>query len=292
MSSIHIPVLAGEVKVLLNLKDGDKAIDATMGAGGHTRDMLSSVGGSGRVLAIEQDSEMIKTLENVPQNLAIENANFRQIDELAERNGFATADAILFDLGISRWHFIESGRGFTFGNSNEPLIMNLDKNSDVSAASILNSMDERGLAEMFTKLGEIRPDIARKLAREIAETRKKRKFIKVGDLLAVVGKAAPKRGKSHEATKIFQALRIKVNEELENLNIAQKKAFKTLSPGGRLAIISFHSLEDRIVKNYFRELSKNGKAVILTKKPVIARREEILQNPSARSAKLRAIEKI
>ncbi|KKT41138.1 16S rRNA (cytosine(1402)-N(4))-methyltransferase [Candidatus Giovannonibacteria bacterium RIFCSPHIGHO2_02_43_13] len=290
--SIHVPVLAGEVKVLLNLKDGDKAIDATMGAGGHTRGILFSVGGSGRVLAIEQDVEMIKMFGDVPQNLTVENANFRQIDDLAERNGFATADAILFDLGISRWHFIESGRGFTFGNPNEPLIMNLDKNSDVSAASILNSMDERGLAGMFAELGEIRPDIARKLAREIAETRKKRKFVKVGDLLAVVSKAVLKRGKLHEATKIFQALRIKVNEELENLDIAQKKAFDILATGGHLAIISFHSLEDRIVKNYFRELSKNGKAVILTKKPVIARREEILQNPSARSAKLRVIEKI
>src|SRR3989344_5876728 len=227
---------------------------------------------------------MIKMFGDVPQNLTVENANFRQIDDLAERNGFATADAILFDLGISRWHFIESGRGFTFGNPNEPLIMNLDKNSDVSAASILNSMDERGLAGMFAELGEIRPDIARKLAREIAETRKKRKFVKVGDLLAVVSKAVLKRGKLHEATKIFQALRIKVNEELENFDI--------LATGGHLAIISFHSLEDRIVKNYFRELSKNGKAVILTKKPVIARREEILQNPSARSAKLRVIEKI
>ncbi|MDO8522815.1 MAG: 16S rRNA (cytosine(1402)-N(4))-methyltransferase, partial [bacterium] len=130
-------------------------------------------------------------------------------------------------------------------------------------------------------------------AKEITDARRKKKFIKVGDLLEVAEKVMPKRhGKLHEATKIFQALRIKVNGELENLNTAQKKAFEILAPGGRLAIISFHSLEDRIVKNYFRELAKNGKAVILTKKPTIAQREEILKNPSSRSAKLRVIEKI
>ena len=255
--------------------------------------MLSAVGNLGMVLAIEQDAEMIKIFGEAPQNLAIENANFRKIDELAAKNGFTGADAVLFDLGISRWHYIDSGRGFTFGNSEEPLLMNLDTASEVSAASILNSMDERGLAEMFAELGEIRSDVSRRLAKEITDARKKKKFVKVGDLLEVAEKIMLKRhGKLHEATKIFQALRIKVNDELENLNAAQKKAFEILAPGGRLAIISFHSLEDRIVKNYFRELAKSGKAVILTKKPVIAEREEILQNPASRSAKLRAIEKI
>ena len=290
--SIHMPVLAGEIKVLLNLKEGDIAIDATLGAGGHAREMLVAVGNSGRMLAIEQDEEMIKMFGKAPQNLTIENANFRNIDELAAKNGFTGAGAILFDLGISRWHYTESGRGFTFGNPDEPLIMNLDTASEVSAASILNSMDEKGLAEMFTELGEISPDVSRRLAREIVNARKRRKFIKVGDLLEVAGKVMLKRrGKIHEATKIFQALRIKVNEELENLNVAEKKAFEILAPGGRLAIISFHSLEDRIIKNYFRELAKDGKAVILTKKPVTAQREEMLKNPSARSAKLRVIEK-
>lgn len=291
--SIHIPVLAEEVKVLLNLKEGGRAIDATLGAGGHTKDMLSAVGKSGKVLAIEQDAEMIKIFGAPTPNLTIENTNFRKIDELAKKNGFTQADAILFDLGISRWHYTESGRGFTFGNPEEPLLMNLDIASEVSAASVLNSTDERGLAEMFAELGEIRSDISRRLAKEITDARRKKKFIKVGDLLEVAEKVMPKRhGKLHEATKIFQALRIKVNEELESLNTAKKKAFEILAPGGRLAIISFHSLEDRIVKNYFRELAKNGKAVILTKKPTIAQREEILKNPSSRSAKLRVIEKI
>ncbi|MDP2669166.1 MAG: 16S rRNA (cytosine(1402)-N(4))-methyltransferase RsmH [bacterium] len=289
--SIHIPVLTQEVKALLNLKEGNIAIDATLGAGGHTKDMLMAVGNSGRMLAIEQDEEMIKMFGKAPQNLTIENANFRNIDELAAKNGFTGADAVLFDLGISRWHFIESGRGFTFGNPEEPLLMNLDKRSGVSAASVLNGTDEKSLAEIFIKFGEIRPDISRRLAGAIADARRKKKFIKVGDLLEVAEKVMPKRGKTHPATQIFQALRIKVNEELENLDTAQRKAFYVLARGGRLAIISFHSLEDRIVKNYFRELAKSGKAVILTKKPVTAEREEILQNPASRSAKLRAIEK-
>lgn len=288
---IHIPVLAKEVKVLLNLKEGNTAIDATLGAGGHTRDLLAAVGKSGKVLSIEQDSEMIKMFGEIPQNLVIENANFRRISELAEKNGFTGANAILFDLGISRWHFIGSGRGFSFGDPDEPLIMNLDRSSQVSAASILNSMDERGLSEIFTEFGEIRPDISRKLAKEIVESRKRKKIIKVGDLLEVAAKIM-RRGKLHEATKVFQALRIKVNDELENLDAAQKKAFEILAPGGRIAIISFHSLEDRTVKNYFRKLSGEGKAVILTKKPLCPGREEISNNPSARSAKLRVLEKI
>jgi len=291
--SIHIPVLAGEVKVLLNLKEGNIAIDGTLGAGGHARDMLSSVGSTGKVLAIEQDTEMIKMFTNVPENLNIEHGNFRNISEIAEKNGFTGANAVLLDLGISRWHFIESGRGFSFGNREEPLVMNLDRTSEVSAALLLNSLNEKALADIFTKFGEIRPDIARKLAKEIVESRRRRKFIKVGDLLESVEKIVPKKyTKLHEATKIFQALRIKVNEELDNLDIALRKAFELLTPGGRLAIISFHSLEDRIVKNYFRELFKNKKAVILTKKPVTAAREEVQQNSSARSAKLRVIEKI
>src|SRR3989338_1559836 len=250
--SIHIPVLAGEVKVLLNLKEGNIAIDGTLGAGGHARDMLSSVGSTGKVLAIEQDTEMIKMFTNVPENLNIEHGNFRNISEIAEKNGFTGANAVLLDLGISRWHFIESGRGFSFGNREEPLVMNLDRTSEVSAALLLNSLNEKALADIFTKFGEISPDIARKLAKEIVESRRRRKFIKVGDLLESVEKIVPKKyTKLHEATKIFQALRIKVNEELDNLDIALRKAFELLTPGGRLAIISFHSLEDRIVKNYF-----------------------------------------
>lgn len=290
---IHVPVLAGEVKVLLNLKEGNKAIDATMGAGGHTREILSSVGTKGKVLAIEQDAEMITLFGDAPENLTIENANFIMIGNLAEKNGFTDANAVLFDLGISRWHFMESGRGFSFGNREEPLVMNLDRDSEVSAASILNSMDEKHLSEIFTEFGEIRPDLARKLARVIVESRRGSKFIKVGDLLDAVAKIFPeRRGKLHEATKVFQALRIKVNEELENLNTAQRKAFDLLGAGGRLAIISFHSLEDRIVKNYFKELVKEEKAVVLTKKPVTASREEILRNPPSRSAKLRVLEKV
>ncbi len=290
MNSEHISVLMGEVKALLNLKEGDKAIDATFGFGGHTRMMLEEVGSEGKILGIEQDKEIIAMAKNVPENLKLVNGNFRDIGELTEREGFAGANAILMDLGVSRWHFLVSGRGFSFQDRNEPLIMNLDRTSEITAARILNSAGSEELRDIFVNYGEIRYPVAGRLAKKITEARRTKKIISVGDLLDICERIMPRQGKTNPATKVFQALRIATNNELENLKIGLEASIGILAKGGRLAVISFHSLEDRIVKKYF--ISIKDKAKILTKKPVEAARGEVLKNPSSRSAKLRAIEKI
>jgi 16S rRNA (cytosine1402-N4)-methyltransferase len=288
----HVPVLAKEIKVLLNLKEGDNAIDGTFGFGGHTKLMLEAVGRRGSVLAIEQDKEIIAMSELKVGNLKIVNGNFKDIKRIADNEGFRKVKAILLDLGISRWHFLGSGRGFSFQDLNEPLIMNLDASSQRTAAQILNGESADELARIFLEYGDIKYFKARKLAESIAEYRKKRKIISVGDLLEITDKIIPRRGKLNPATKVFQALRIAVNNELENLKSAINDCTEILEKNGRLLIISFHSLEDRIVKNLYKEKFNNNEILLITKKPVIASREEVLNNPPSRSAKLRVMEKI
>lgn len=288
----HVPVLAEEIRVLLNLKEGDKAIDGTFGFGGHTKLMLEAVGENGKILAIEQDKEIIAMSALKNKNLALVNGNFKDIAELAESNGFQGVKAILLDLGISRWHFLGSGRGFSFQDPKEPLIMNLDASSDMTAAKLLNGESAEELARIFISYGEVKYLLAHRVAKNIVDSRKRRKIISVGDFLEIIGKVAPKRGKMNPATQFFQALRIAVNNELENLETALRASMDVLGSEGRLLIISFHSLEDRTVKVFYKEQFKNNLAKILTKKPVIATREEVLKNPPSRSAKLRVLEKI
>lgn len=292
MVDMHIPVLAKEISALLNLKEGDKAIDATFGFGGHTKLMLEAVGESGSVLALEQDKEIIGMSAMKNKNLKLVSGNFRDIGTVAKEHGFLGTNAILMDLGISRWHFLGSGRGFSFQDPKEPLIMNLDAKNETTAAKLLNGESAEELAKIFISFGEVKYPLAHRVAGSIVDSRKKRKIISVGDLLEIINRVVPKRGKTNPATQFFQALRIAVNNELENLKQALEAGIGILAPGGRLLVISFHSLEDRIVKNMFKEKYKNGEINILTKKPITASRDEVLENPPSRSAKLRIIEKI
>ncbi|MDP3935187.1 MAG: 16S rRNA (cytosine(1402)-N(4))-methyltransferase RsmH [Candidatus Giovannonibacteria bacterium] len=286
MQRIHTPVLVKELEVLLNLKSGDNAVDATLDGGGHARMMLELIKPDGRVVGIDQDKNMIEKMSGV-KNLIATWGNFKDIDEIIKKRGFKKIRAILFDLGMSRWHLEGSGRGFSFQRPEEPLFMNLNKESANTAAEILNGYPESGLAEIFRDFGE--EPRARFFAKKILEFRKTKRIISVKDLLNALGAKAP-GGKEKSLARIFQALRIAVNSELEALTEALPKAFGALDRGGRLAIISYHSLEDRIVKSFFS--AKTGEAVILTKKPQTASYEEIIKNPSSRSAKLRVLEKI
>ena len=284
MAEIHKPVLLKEVMGLLNLKEGSVAIDATLDGGGHTMAILKKVGKSGKVLGIDQDSEILKQLKISSQAFTSALGNFREIDQIAQSNGFEKADAILFDLGVSTWHFTSSMRGFSFGKPKEPLIMRLGGGSK-TAAEILNSYTEQELADIFAKYGEIKHPYG--LAKKVINARKEKRIVAVDDLLTALGIKDKK-----ELARIFQALRIAVNDEMAALREALTKSFEILKNEGRLAVISYHSLEDRITKEFFKSKTQEGFAKVITRKPVYPTEEEVLYNPSARSARLRVIKKI
>lgn len=277
---MHRPVLLHEVVEGLNHLRDDSAnkvfVDATYGAGGHTKEVLRNFPDV-KVITIDQD----------PDTHANITGNFRNIDQLL---GDIQPDAILLDLGFSSDQMDHSGRGFSF-QRDEPLDMRLSQ-AGPSAADILNSWDEHAIELILRGFGEEK--YSRKIAREIIERRKFHPFTRTLDLVDVVDASKSKsyRDKIHPATKTFQALRIAVNEELSSLEEGLSKSWKILSKGGRLAVISFHSLEDRIVKNFFRNLAQEGSAKLISKKPIVPSSEEIKENPRSRSAKLRIIVKL
>lgn len=300
MEQIHNPVLKEKIRALLELKRGDIAIDATLDGGGHAAMLLEEISPQGCVIGIEQDSAMVKFIErrisaegDMWKSLSVHHGNFRDIATIAKEHRAAPAQAILFDLGMSRWHFTGSQRGFSFQNPDEPLSMALEDKTETkrAAAELLNYASREELVNILFQYGEERR--SRKIADAIIERRKKRYFYTVGDLLEVVepivGKAF--RGK-HPATKIFQALRIAVNDELVSIVQGLAGAWSVVALHGRIAVISYHSLEDRITKNFFKDCVSQGVGRLLNKKPIVPERAEIMQNPSARSAKLRVIEKI
>jgi len=295
--SIHKPVLLNELRVLLNLKPGDQAIDGTLDGGGHAEMMLELVVGAGsaahgKVLGIDRDKEILKSLIT-SENLIVVEGNFANIAKIAETYGFRNVNAVLLDLGMSTWHLRHSGRGFSFQNRDEPLVMNFDEKSEITAAYAVNSLKESELRRIFKEYGEERN--AGRVAKKLIEERKTKKIISVGDFLDAI-KIKDKKA----LARIFQGLRIYVNDELENLKMGLAGSFEVLGNKGRLAIISYHSLEDRIVKNFYSAKGgcagggseKAREARIITKKPIAPSREEILLNPSARSARLRVLEKI
>ena len=267
--NMHKSVLLHESIEALDLKPGKIFVDATYGGGGHSKE-VGRLFPAVEVIAIDQDPEVDAI-----------RANFRDLDKVVARK----VDAILFDLGISTDQLEQSGRGFTF-LKDEPLDMRIS-GEGITASDILNSWDESALELVLRGFGE--ESNSRRIAREIVEGRKVKPFATTFDLVKVVGK---RRGKIHPATKTFQALRIAVNEELANLETGLEKGFQVLGPNGRFAVISFHSLEDRIVKNFFRKKIKEKLARQITKKPIVPNIEEIKRNPRSRSAKLRVIEKI
>lgn len=283
----HLPVLLRDTINLLVLKPGSRIIDCTFGDGGHSQAILQSAPAI-RILGIDADAGNIARARKQKEfeKIILVNDNFRNLKEIALKNNFTGIDAILMDLGWSSTQLEESGRGFSFLRD-EPLDMRLG-NGDLTAAEILNTWSEEEIGRILREYGEERA--RKKIAKAIVDYRRDRPIKTTGQLVEIIfSLRLGRRKKIHPATKTFQALRLAVNDELNALKEALSPAAEILKSGGRLAVISFHSLEDRIIKRFFQN---NKSLKIITKKPVIAGRAEILENPRCRSAKLRVAEKI
>src|SRR5919205_2038299 len=255
----HQPVLADEVRELLAVEPGDTVVDATFGAGGHARMLAADLRKKGRFIAVDRDASVKPYFESFQRDAAVQGRFLRGdfgvvLAQLAD-NG-VEADAILLDLGVSSMQIDRPERGFSYA-VDAPLDMRMDPSSDVTAAGIVNEAAERDLATIFKRYGEER--YARQIARAIVRRRKERRFERTGELVEIIKTAIPapaRFGDGHPAKRVFQALRIAVNDELGELEAALPAALAMLRPGGRLAVISFHSLEDRAVKRFFAEQSK------------------------------------
>jgi len=289
MESVHKTVLLNETIEGLKLEGKSLVLDCTFGGGGHSKEILKKYPNI-KIIALDQDQNVFKSFSD--KRISFKNINFRNLDEVLDGQ---RADAIIFDLGLSSDQLENSGRGFSFMKS-EPLLMTMKENpqpEDLTAKDIVNVWSEKSLADIIYGYGEER--FSRRIAKGIVEARKKQKIETTGDLVKAIENSVPavyKRGRLHFATKTFQALRIAVNDELETLKIGLEKGFKVLNKEGRMAVISFHSLEDRIVKKFYKEKQKENKAILINKKPIIAKEEEKKNNPRSRSAKLRILEKI
>ncbi|MCL5407736.1 MAG: 16S rRNA (cytosine(1402)-N(4))-methyltransferase RsmH [Patescibacteria group bacterium] len=291
----HIPVLPQETIKYLAPSKNQNFIDATCGLGGHTRLILEKNGPKGKVLAIDQDAEALemakKNLKNFGKRIDFEKSNFSKLGLIIRHWSVERVDGILFDLGVSSYQLEKPERGFSFIHTG-PLDMRMsEENTRISAKDIVNSWDEKKLKEIFRKYGE--EPYAGKIAHEIIKARLQKPISTTSELVEIIKRATPPKYRinmeKHFATRIFQALRIATNDELKALESGLKQALQVLSPGGRMAVISFHSLEDRTVKNFFLE---NPSLEILTSKPIIASNQEVNLNPRARSAKLRAATKL
>jgi 16S rRNA (cytosine1402-N4)-methyltransferase len=286
----HTPVLVDEVMLFLDPKPGGRFIDATLGAGGHTRALLELTAPDGRVLAIDQDESALErtraTLESFGSRLVAVHSNFRHVGQLAAEHGFQEADGILADIGISSMMVDDAERGFSFMREG-PLDMRMDRAQQLTAAEVVNTYSEKEIADILYMYGEERR--SRAIARSIVRMRPLRLTTElVRAVERVMG--GPRRGHLHPATRTFQALRIFVNDELGSLEAFLDASMTVVRSGGRLVVITFHSLEDRIVKNKFRTPSVQGR--VLTKKVVTGTDDEVRRNPRARSAKLRAWERV
>lgn len=289
----HIPVLLHEVLSGLSITNGATALDGTVGGGGYTEELCKLVGEKGTVIGIDQDADAIEHIKIKTQAYSCTKhffvANFRNLDAVLDEANITGLDACVFDLGFSSIQLEESDRGFSF-QRDEPLTMTYEKEPDgLTAYHIVNLWREEAIANVLYGYGEERH--AKKIARAIVRAREDVPIATTGELARIVEKAVGKRGKIHPATQTFQALRIAVNDELDALAEGLNKAQQALKPEGRLAIVSFHSLEDRIVKVHMREWRDAGYGQVLTKKPTVATDEEVKANPRARSAKLRIFEK-
>src|SRR3989338_7389155 len=286
--SIHKTVLLNETIEGLDLQNKSIVLDATFGGGGHSKAILEKYPNV-KIIALDQDKSVSKSLIN--PRISFHNLNFRDLDKVLEKG----VDGIIFDLGLSSDQLENSGRGFSF-IKNEPLLMTMKENplpEDLTAQDIVNNWGEKSLADIIYGYGEER--FSRRIAKGIIETRKKDKIETTWDLVKVIENNVPaayRKGRLHFATKTFQALRIAVNDELRTLQIGLRKGFEILEKGGKISVISFHSLEDRIVKRFYKEKEKKGEAKLINKKPITAKREEIKNNPRSRSGKLRILEKI
>ncbi|HEY4494310.1 MAG TPA: 16S rRNA (cytosine(1402)-N(4))-methyltransferase RsmH [Candidatus Paceibacterota bacterium] len=300
IQSIHKTVLLKETidgllaRQSLGVGGNEKllVVDGTFGGGGHSAFICEKFPGT-KIIAIDQDksawSKARNKFESLDCDISFHNANFRDMDKVLQKEKAEKVDGIILDLGLSSDQLENSGRGFSF-MKDEPLLMTMKDNpspEDLTAGDIVNTWSEESLEKIIRGYGEER--FARRIAEKIVEARKERPIKTTFDLVKIIG---GRPGKIHPATRTFQAIRIAVNDELGTLSAGLAKGFEALKVGGRMAVITFHSLEDRVVKRFYKNKEKEGKATLINKKPIIATNQEIKSNPRSRSAKLRIIEKI
>jgi 16S rRNA (cytosine1402-N4)-methyltransferase len=301
----HVPVLYEEVLAWIQPKPGGWYVDATLGAGGHAKGILISSHPDGRLLGMDADAGALsfasKVLEPFGDRVFLQSANFRQLGAVAAALGIREVDGILMDLGLSSRQLDNPGRGFSFSQDG-PLDMRMDRDRGQTAADLINHLSEADLSDLLWQYGEERQ--ARRIARAIIA---ERPLATTGQLADLVARTVGRRERIHPATRTFQALRIAVNDELDALSQALPQARDLLRPGGRLAVIAFHSLEDRLVKQFYRQEAKDcvcppelpvcvcqhrATLRVLTSKPVRPTADEIARNPRSRSARLRVAERL
>jgi len=313
MKDGHVPVLAEEVVTMLAPAPGSLQIDATVGGGGHTERILEATDPDGRLLGLDADGAAIARVRarlapRFGERLRLHQANFRQLAEVAPAEGFGAVDGCFFDLGLSSFQLADAERGFGF-RTGGPLDMRFDTTRGVPASELLATLDAVELTALFRRYGE--EPFAGRIARAIVEARRVAPVATAEELAALVERVSPARApgrrRIHPATRIFQALRIAVNEELEALQAGLTAALDLLRPGGRLVVLSYHSLEDRIVKRFFQAerrgcvcppeapvcvCGRSPRVRLVTPKGLVPGDEEIAINPRARSARLRAAERL
>ncbi|MBI2055647.1 MAG: 16S rRNA (cytosine(1402)-N(4))-methyltransferase RsmH [Candidatus Sungbacteria bacterium] len=297
---LHTPVLLTEVLHYLNPHPGRNYIDATADGGGHAIAIIKAIRPSGRLLALEWDEELFEKLKErlkaecpgSSKNCVLRRTSYTELDKVARSSGFVPAAGILFDLGLSSFHLEASRRGFSF-QKDEFLDMRYSRSGGETAADILNRASEEEIRNIISSFGEER--FAAAIAGGVIRARKEKSITRTGELVEIIRRSTPRwyqRQRIHFATKTFQALRIAVNHELENVARGLNNARKVVRRRGRIAIISFHSLEDRIVKNFFRSPELKSEFRPVTPKPIWPGREETAFNPRSRSARLRVFEKV
>lgn len=297
----HIPALLQDSVDGMNLKSDSICVDVTFGGGGHSREILSRLGSKGHLYSLDQDIDALSNIEE-NENFTFVHSNFRYLKNFMQYHEVKSVDAILADLGVSSHHFDDSKRGFSFRYENEKLDMRMNQKAKKTAADILNQYNEEKLADIFFFYGELKQ--AKRIASMIVKSRQEKPFKLISDLLETL---APFIGKNEKEKKIlaqaFQALRIEVNEEIEALKDMLNQSLDILKPGGRLVVITYHSIEDRLVKNFFKTGNFEGKLDkdfygnvntpfrLINNKVIVPSKEEEMQNPRSRSAKLRIAEK-
>jgi 16S rRNA (cytosine1402-N4)-methyltransferase len=292
MTPLHEPVMVTEVLAHLDAARGGVFVDCTVGLGGHARALLDA--GATRVLGLDRDRAALEiareSLAGFGDRVELLHRDYRGLSGVLDSRGIDTVDGVLVDLGVSSLQLDSADRGFSF-RRDEPLDMRMDTSSGSTAAEAIAAADEQTLAKVIYELGEERH--ARRVARAIRAAQQEEPIVTTGRLADVVRRAVPRKGYSRidPATRTFQAIRIWVNRELEGLDAFLGDAVDRLKPGGRIAVIAFHSLEDRIVKHTLRALQSEGRVTIRTKRPVVPTEAEIDRNPRARSAKLRSAER-
>jgi len=287
----HLPVMGREMLEIISPFDGGVYVDATVGLGGHSEMLLSKIGQGGKIVGIDRDDNALaRTAERLHDSrLILQKGSFSDMESILHSQGIDVADGVLLDLGVSMMQLKDPGRGFSF-NSNERLDMRMDSSQELSAWDVVNGYSERELVRILKEYGE--EFRAVKIVRSIVHDRNKKRIDTCKELAEIISKAVGRTGKVHPATKTFQALRIEVNKELDELKNGLDASLRVLKRGGRLCVISYHSLEDRVVKHFIKERAHTDIVKQLLKKPLVPAIDEIRANPSSRSAKLRGAEKL